>query len=38
MLIKAHIEVSQLEVRKITLHQLESARNRPTSSRELAEG
>jgi DNA-binding GntR family transcriptional regulator len=38
MLIKAHIEVSQLEVRKITLHQLESARNRPKASRELAEG
>jgi len=26
MLIKAHIETSQLEVKKITLHQLESAR------------
>ena len=38
MLIKAHIEVSQLEVRKITLHQLESARSRPRTSRELAEG
>lgn len=27
MLLKAHIEASQLEVRKITLHQLESARH-----------
>ena len=38
MLIKAHIEVSQAEVRKITIHQLESARNQPKSPRALADG